>query len=99
MTSLEQAKTIALNYRWWAIGLPLSGVGGYLLDGFYFGATASKSLRNAMLLIALITLPLSTLLTHHYDNLGIWISIYLFLWLRVLLLAPDLTHRLQLLSP
>lgn len=95
MTDIDIVADIAHHYRWWAIFLPLAGVGGYLLDGFYFAATAAAPLRNTMLTIAVITLPLSAWLTAHHGNGGLWLSIYVFLLLRPLLLAPKLNRTLM----
>ncbi|UJF24134.1 MATE family efflux transporter [Suttonella sp. R2A3] len=95
MTDIETVAEIAYRYRWWAIILPIAGVGGYLLDGFYFAATAAAPLRNTMIIIAIITLPLSAWLTHTYGNGGLWLSIYVFLLLRPILLAPKLPSTLR----
>ena len=94
MTNIREVARIAVEYRWWAILLPLAGVGGYLIDGYYFGATAAAPLRNAMLIIATITLPLTWLLTRQFGNDGLWLAIYTFLLLRPIILAPRLKHHL-----
>lgn len=39
MTDNEAVQSTAQHYWLWAVFLPLSGVWGYLLDGYYFGAT------------------------------------------------------------
>lgn len=96
MTDLSQVAALAENYRWWAVLLPLAGVGGYLLDGFYFGATAAAPLRNTMLIIACIVLPAAQYLSVRLGNTGIWLSVYAFLLLRPLLLAPGLMRTLRL---
>lgn len=95
MTNLSQVAALAQDYHLWAVMLPLAGVGGYLLDGFYFGATAAAPLRNTMLIIAAIVLPLSQWLTGWLGNTGLWLSVYAFLLLRPLLLAPQLMQTLK----
>ncbi len=94
MTNNPSVQNIAIKYRWWAVFLPLSGIGGYLLDGYYFGATAAKPLRNAMLIITVVTIPSSYAMTTIWGNDGIWIAVHLFLWLRVIILAFNLNKTL-----
>lgn len=95
MTSLEDVRTYAYHYRWWAIFLPIIAVWAYLIDGYYFAATKAASLRNASAAVAIICIPLSSFLTHFWGNIGVWIGIYSFLILRSAFLYP----RIQRLLP
>lgn len=45
-----------LDYRWWAVLIPLMGFASYLWDGIFIGLTASRSMRNAMILPFLLFL-------------------------------------------
>ncbi len=92
MTSLDSVRDIAWQFHLCAVFLPLAGVWGYLLDGYYFGAARADKLRNAMLFIAIIVIPASYLLTVRLGNAGIWIGIYAFLLLRAVFLFPGLNR-------
>lgn len=44
------------DYRFWLILIPLSGFGSYIWDGVFIGLTASRSMRNAMILPCILFL-------------------------------------------
>lgn len=55
--------------------IPVITVAAFLWDGIYIGATASKAIRNTMLISSLIVfLPLWLLLVPAYGNHGLWIA-------------------------
>ena len=73
--------------------LPIVGAGGYWVDGVLLGAQQTKLMRNIMLVSAvLIFLPSWYLLTQWLvgDNVGLWISLFVFLICRLLLAIPAL---------
>ena len=39
-----------LPYSWWVVLLPLTGIAAFIWDGIYVGVTASKAMRNTMIL-------------------------------------------------
>lgn len=86
MTGIDSVYQLAYDYRWYAILLPVIGVGAYWLDGIFFGLTAGRSIRNAALLVAIIFFPLSWLLYQCYDIAGIWLSVWALLLLRLCVL-------------
>lgn len=60
----------------WTIIAPLISSVCYIWDGIFIGATATRGLRNAMLICAfLIYLPLHYLLKPHYLAQGMWIAL------------------------
>lgn len=87
MTDLPRVLALATNYQWFAILLPLVGVGAYWLDGIFFGLTAGRTIRNAAISLALIFFPLSGLLFYYFDMIGIWMGVWSLLLLRLLILA------------
>lgn len=87
MTDLQPVIDLAFDYRWYAIMLPIIGVGAYWLDGIFFGLTAGYAIRNAALLLALIFFPLSSLLFWLFGMHGIWLSVCSLLLLRMLILG------------
>lgn len=45
-----------LNYRYWLVLIPLMGFASYIWDGVFIGLTASRSMRNAMILPCILFL-------------------------------------------
>ena len=95
MTNIEPVFTLAYDYHLYAVLLPLVGVGAYWLDGIFFGLTAGSIIRNAAIILAVIFFPLSWLLYQQWDMMGIWLSVWCLLLLRMLILAGFLyrAHR------
>ncbi|MFC6382042.1 MATE family efflux transporter [Psychrobacter glacincola] len=95
MTNIEPVFTLAYDYHLYAVLLPLVGVGAYWLDGIFFGLTAGSIIRNAAVILAVIFFPLSWLLYQQWDMMGIWLSVWCLLLLRMLILAGFLyrAHR------
>ena len=81
LTSLDSLRQLAVHYLWWPVLMPLAGVGCYLLDGMFIGATRAREMRNSMLVAAggfgltLFTLP-------RLGNHGLWLALTVFLLLR-----------------
>lgn len=94
-TSDELLITAAKDYILWVLAIPVCGFAAFLFDGIFIGATASRTMRNAMFgataaffllyfgLKALTTLhaPLST---YMWNNI-LWLSFMIYLSLRGLL--------------
>lgn len=95
MTNIEAVFTLAYDYHLYAVLLPFVGVGAYWLDGVFFGLTAGNIIRNAALILAAIFFPLSWLLYQQWDMIGIWLSVWCLLLLRMLILAGFLYRAHQ----
>jgi MATE family multidrug resistance protein len=77
---------VARGYLGWMVILPLCGAYAYLWDGIYFGATATRPMRNAMLLVTgLVYLPLA-LAADWWGNHALWLAMTLFMLARGLAL-------------
>ncbi|WP_127958809.1 MATE family efflux transporter DinF [Serratia microhaemolytica] len=95
LTSLSELRVLAAEYLLWQALLPLLGVGCYLLDGMFIGATRAAEMRNSMALAAfgygltlLIALPL-------LGNHALWLALALFLALRGISLGWIWHHHRQ----
>jgi MATE family multidrug resistance protein len=76
---IEGAKT----YIIWTILLPISGFGAYLWDGIYIGATASKEMRNSMLLsVFAVFAPTYFIGSNYIGNHALWLALILFMLAR-----------------
>ncbi len=87
MTNVDNIQQIAKQYQWFAVLLPMIGVGAYWLDGIFFGLTAGRFIRNGSIIVAILFFPTSWLLVTHYDNHGLWLALYVFLLARAITLA------------
>jgi MATE family multidrug resistance protein len=68
--------------------LPVTGALAYMWDGIYIGATATRPMRNMMLLSTLgIFLPVYYLCISPLGNHGLWLAFFLFLAARGITLS------------
>ena len=88
-----------MHYRFWILAIPICGFSAFLFDGIFIGATASRTMRNAMFIASAAffityylgqyifsdggTLPL----TEFIANNVLWTAFLLYLTLRGVLLA------------
>lgn len=93
MTTLEPVRFEAGSYLFWAALTAVSGVLAFEMDGVYIGATWSRDMRNMMLLSLVLFVALSFGLTQVWGNLGLWISLNVFLGLRGFTLLALLPRR------
>ena len=78
----------ASPYVWWMILLPLAGSVAYMWDGVYLGATATRTLRNMMILSLLGGyLPVYYLTRRFLGNHGLWLALLSFMVARAATLA------------
>lgn len=76
MTIIEMSK----GYYFWIWIMPIVSFQAFIFDGIYVGATATKTMRNVMLVCALIIyVPALFTLKHYFGNHGMWFAILLFL--------------------
>lgn len=87
-----------LPYSWWVVLLPLTGIAAFIWDGIYVGVTASKAMRNTMILSTIfIFLPAFYLFFPLLGNHGLWLALQLFMISRGLsmwFLARKAVYRL-----
>jgi Na+-driven multidrug efflux pump len=69
------------------------GVLAFQMDGVFIGATWSRDMRNMMLLSLALFIGLSVVLTQIWGNLGLWISLNVFLMARGFTLMALLPRR------
>jgi len=80
--------TAAQPYMFWVVLVPVITFGAFIWDGIYVGATASKAMRNIMVVITtLIFLPAYYLLEPILGNNGLWFAMMLFMGARGLFLS------------
>ncbi|MEA3496413.1 MAG: MATE family efflux transporter [Bacteroidota bacterium] len=75
-------------YLFWIAIIPLITFAAFIWDGIYIGATASKYMRNNMLVSTfLIFLPLYYLFRNSLGNHSLWLALMVFMFARGLMLT------------
>jgi putative efflux protein, MATE family len=70
----------SMPYHVYMILIPLITFAAFIWDGVYIGATASKAIRNTMIIATfLVFLPSWYWLMPRFDNHGLWIAFLLFM--------------------
>ena len=95
-TNQEQVLAAALQFMVWTYAAPLINSVCYIWDGVYIGATASKAMRNSMLLATLVFLLIFYLLHRAMGNHGIWLALTLFMLMRGLSMTVLAAKALRL---
>ncbi len=87
-TNNQQVLQVIDFFMVWTIVAPFIASFCYIWDGVFLGATASKGLRNAMLLSTFgVYLPLHYLLTPSWGNHGMWAALLIFMIFRTISLS------------
>ncbi|MGJ8526229.1 DNA damage-inducible protein F [Halomonadaceae bacterium LMG 33818] len=81
LTSLKSVQDAAQTYLPWMIIMPLIAVWAYLMDGVFVGATATKPMRDTLLLSLFVFLP-TWYFTRSWGNNGLWFSFMMFTLVR-----------------
>jgi len=72
----------AIPYLFWMPLFPLLSTPAYIWDGVYIGLTASRSMRNAMLLAFAVYLAAYFFFGPLYGNHGLWLALLVFMTAR-----------------
>lgn len=75
MAAAPDVRAEARVYLPWIMAAPLVGVGAWMLDGVFIGATQTRQLRNAMLIAVAIYAAALALLLPAYGNHGLWAAL------------------------
>ncbi len=87
-TSNEKIVALALSFFVWTIIAPVINSWSFIWDGVYLGATATKPMRNTMLIsTALIFLPVYYFTKESLGNNSLWLAMTLFMLARGLTLT------------
>jgi MATE family multidrug resistance protein len=83
MTSNEELLQLSHQYSFWIILLPLTSFAAFIWDGVYVGVTASKAMRNTMIIASIfIFLPAFYIGKPFGGNNALWLAIHLFMMAR-----------------
>jgi len=83
MTNNKEIQEIAMQYGIWIVIIPLTSSAAFIWDGVFVGVTASKGMRNAMIISSLIIfLPSYYITVNYLGNDALWLSLNLFMLAR-----------------
>jgi MATE family multidrug resistance protein len=72
-------------FYWWVLFIPVVGYAAFLWDGIFIGATASKTMRNAMLISTSLFFTVYYFFAGWMGNNALWLALMLFLAARGLI--------------
>ncbi len=88
LTDNHEIISAASPYLFWIAIVPIATFAAFIWDGIYIGATASKAMRNTLLISTfLVFLPTYYLCRTSLGNHGLWLALMLFMVTRGLLLT------------
>jgi len=88
MTNNKILQSLSSHYFIWVILLPVTSIAAFIWDGVYIGVTASKPMRNTMIIASLfVFLPVFYLTNPVLGNNALWLALVLFMISRGLGLA------------
>ncbi|MCB1368213.1 MAG: MATE family efflux transporter [Rhodobacteraceae bacterium] len=77
----------ARAYLGWMVAAPLIGIGSWMLDGIFIGATRTRDMRIAMFWSALVYVGAVLVLVPLWGNHGLWAALMVFFVARAATLA------------
>lgn len=82
LTDNQEVIEATKTFTFWTILIPITGFAAFLWDGVFIGATASKEMRNAMVLSAISFFVCYYSTKSILGNNALWLSFILYLSLR-----------------
>ncbi|MEM9677709.1 MAG: MATE family efflux transporter [Pseudomonadota bacterium] len=75
LTKAPDVQTAAREYLPWLIAIPLIGIGPFMLDGIFIGATRTRDMRNMMALSFACYAAAVGVLLPVFENHGLWAAL------------------------
>ena len=82
LTNNQEVIATTKSFTFWTILIPITGFAAFLWDGIYIGATASKEMRNAMVISAIIFFISYYSTKSLLGNNALWLSFIIYLSVR-----------------
>ncbi len=98
MAQSAEVRDAARAYVPWLVAAPLIGVASWMFDGIFIGATATREMRNAMIVAVAVYAGALALLVPAMGNHGLWAALMVLNTARGLTMAalyPRLERRLR----
>ncbi len=98
LTTQTEVITSAQTFLFWIILVPLASFASFIWDGVYIGATASKAMRNTLLISAFaVFAPVYYFLNPYLGNHALWLAMVLFMFSRGV--VQTILYRKAILAP
>ncbi|WP_321996497.1 MATE family efflux transporter [Draconibacterium orientale] len=98
LTSQKDVIETAQQFLIWVVLIPFASVSSFIWDGIYIGATASRPMRNSLLVSTfLIFAPVYYFLNPVWNNHALWMGMLLFMFSRGVILW--LLYKKTILKP
>jgi MATE family multidrug resistance protein len=75
MTTAPDVQLEARRFLPWMIAVPVAGIGAWMLDGIFIGATRTREMRNMSALSLLVYLGAVYALTPLFGAHGLWAAL------------------------
>ncbi|SIS54497.1 MATE family efflux transporter [Phaeovulum vinaykumarii] len=99
MTPAPEIRAEARDYLPWLVAAPLIGIGAWMLDGVFIGATWSREMRQAMLQSVLIYVAALAVLVPVFGNHGLWAALMVLNGARTVVMARAGARLLPTIGP
>lgn len=87
LTNAPDVRDVARTLLPWVVLAPIAGVGAWILDGVFIGATATRDMRNMMIVSVLVYVVCAFGFMALWGNHGLWLALLVCLIVRGLTLA------------
>lgn len=87
LTTEGNVRLAARGWLLWVALAPIVGITCWMLDGIFIGATRTRDMRDAMLLVLLAYVPALLILPHWFGNTGLWLALHVLFVARAVGLA------------
>lgn len=77
MTTSQQVRAEARSYLPWMVAMPLLSAAAWIFDGIFIGATATRDMRNMMLVSFVVYAVAAIALVPTLENHGLWMAFLL----------------------
>ena len=94
-TDKEHLIAATQPFLFWMILFPVIATPCYLWDGIFIGLTASREMRNTMLLSLVVYLVFHYLLFPVYGNQGLWLAFLIYMAVRGIFMWVVYERRLK----
>ncbi len=79
LTDKKEIILLAQKFTFWVLIIPIVGFATFIWDGIYVGATASKAMRNSMIIATIMFFVTYYTLSAVWKNNGLWLAFILYL--------------------
>ncbi len=96
LTDKESIVALSRDYQFWTLLIPIASFSAFLWDGVFVGATASRQMRNSMLVACGAFFVLYFTFYNYYANNILWFAFIVYLALRGVMqsiMAPSILNE------